>query len=173
MLSLGISAAGGFLGAHGKPDLRGAYGLHARELLLALHHLQSARGLNVILIGALETVTDDYGRTEHRLQAEGQRVPREIAGIVDIVVTMHWLEFRRRQAGAARLRLHFAQPVGLPGERSQSGKLEQLEPPDLGALIAKVLPPRANHGAAAAGAAVDPRHHRSTSQQAKEKTHDT
>ena len=77
----------------GKPDLRSAYGLHAREMLLALHHLQSARGLNVILVGALETATDDYGRTEHRLQAEGQRVPREIAGIVDIVVTMHWLNF--------------------------------------------------------------------------------
>ena len=64
------------------------------RFLLALHHLQSARGLNVILVGALETVTDEYGRIEHRLQAEGQRVPREIAGIVDIVVTMHWLEFR-------------------------------------------------------------------------------
>lgn len=60
----------------GKPDLRSAYGLHAREFLLALHHLQSARGLNIILIGALETVTDDYGRTEHQLQMEGQRVGR-------------------------------------------------------------------------------------------------
>ena len=77
----------------GKPDLRCAYGLHARELLLALHHLQSARGLNMILIGALETVTDDYGRIEHRLQAEGQRVPREIPGIVDVVITMNWIDF--------------------------------------------------------------------------------
>ena len=77
----------------GKPDLRSAYGLHAREFLLALHHLQSARGLNIILIGALETVTDDYGRTEHRLQMEGQRVGREIPGIVDIVITMDSIDF--------------------------------------------------------------------------------
>jgi AAA domain len=28
----------------GKPDQRGAYGLHAREFLLVLHHLQGARG---------------------------------------------------------------------------------------------------------------------------------
>jgi hypothetical protein len=62
----------------GKPDLRGAYGLHAREFLLALHHLQSARELNVILIGALETTTNEYGQMEHHLQAEGQRVPREM-----------------------------------------------------------------------------------------------
>ena len=62
-------------------------------MLLALHHLQGARGLNIILIGALESVTDDYGRVEHKLQAEGQRVPREIQGIVDLVVTMQWLDF--------------------------------------------------------------------------------
>ena len=102
----------------GKPDLRSAYGLHAREMLLALHHLQSARGLNIILIGALETVTDDYGRIEHRLQAEGQRVPREIAGIVDIVVTMNWIDFGDGKPARA-LRLHVAKSVGLPGERSQ------------------------------------------------------
>ena len=67
----------------GRSDQRAAYGHYAREFLLALHHLQSARKLNVVLIGALESVTDEYGRLEHRLQAEGQRVPREIAGIVD------------------------------------------------------------------------------------------
>jgi hypothetical protein len=77
----------------GRLDLRAAYGSHARDFLLALHHLQSARGKNVVLVGALETVTDDYGRTQHQLQAEGQRVPREIAGIVDIVATLHWLDF--------------------------------------------------------------------------------
>jgi AAA domain len=77
----------------GKPDQRSAYGLHAREFLLALYHLQGAQGLNVILIGALESVPDDYGRIEHRLQAEGQRVAREIGGIVDIVITMHSIDF--------------------------------------------------------------------------------
>jgi hypothetical protein len=46
----------------GKPDLRSAYGLHARELLLMVRHLQSANGLNIILC-TLETVVDDYGRS--------------------------------------------------------------------------------------------------------------
>ena len=58
-----------------------------------LRHLQSARGSNVFLIGAMERVTDDYGRTENRLQMEGQRVGREIGGIVDIVITMQAIDF--------------------------------------------------------------------------------
>ncbi len=132
----------------GKPDLRSAYGLHAREMLLALHHLQSARGLNVILIGALETVTDDFGRVEHRLQAEGQRVPREIAGIVDVVVTMHWLNFGDGTPAQRGFVCTSPNAWGYPA-KDRSGKLDQLEPPDLGALITKVLSRQANRGAAA------------------------
>ena len=120
----------------------------ARELLLGLHHLQSARGKNIILIGALETVTDDYGRVEHRLQAEGQRVPREILGIVDIVVTMNWIDFGDGKPTRAFV-CTSPNPWGYPA-KDRSGKLDQLEPPDLGALIKKILPARATHGAAAA-----------------------
>jgi hypothetical protein len=130
----------------GKPDQRGAYGLHAREFLLALHHLQGTHH-NVILVGALETVTDDYGRTEHRIQAEGQRVPREIAGIVDIVITMTWIDFGDGKPVRAFV-CTSPNPWGYPA-KDRSGKLEQIEPPDLGALITKVLPPRANHEATA------------------------
>ena len=118
-------------------------------MLFALHHLQSARGLNVILIGALETVNDEYGRVEHRLQAEGQRVPREIAGIVDVVVTMNWLNFNDDKPAERGFVCTSPNAWSFPG-KDRSGRLSQLEPPDLGALIAKVLPPRANPAAAAA-----------------------
>jgi hypothetical protein len=127
----------------GKLDLRGVYGAHARGLILPLHHLQSARGLNVILIGALETVTDDYGRVEHKLQAEGQRVPREILGIVDVVVTMNWIDFGDDKPIRGFV-CTSPNPWGYPA-KDRSGKLDQLEPPDLGKLIAKILPPPANH----------------------------
>jgi hypothetical protein len=127
----------------GKADLRSAYGLHAREFLLMLRHLQSARRLHIILVGALETVVDDYNRVEHRLQIEGQRVPREIPGIVDIVLTMNSIDF-----GDGKLIRAFVctspNPWGYPA-KDRSGRLEQIEPPDLGKLIAKILPPRANH----------------------------
>jgi hypothetical protein len=133
----------------GKPDTRGAYGLHAREFLLALHHLQSARELNVILIGALETATNEYGQIEHHLQGEGQRVPREIAGIVDIVVTMHWLDFGDGKPALRGFVCTPNNPWRYPA-KDRSGKLEMIEPPDLGAIIRKVVPQRANHSAAAA-----------------------
>jgi hypothetical protein len=133
----------------GKPDTRGAYGLHAREFLLALHHLQSARTLNIVLIGALETTTDDYGRIEHHLQAEGQRVPREIAGIVDIVLTMNWLDFGDAKPALRGFVCSSPNFWRFPA-KDRSGKLEMIEPPDLGALIRKVLPRQANHFNAAA-----------------------
>jgi hypothetical protein len=69
----------------GKKDLRGAYGLHAREMLAWLLHLQQARSANVIFVGILEAVTDDFNRTEHRLQLEGARTWRELPGVVDQV----------------------------------------------------------------------------------------
>ena len=130
----------------GRLDLRGVYGAHAREFLLALHHLQSARGKNIVLIGALETITDDYGRVEHKLQAEGQRVPREILGIVDIVATMNWIDFGDGKPTRAFV-CTSPNPWGFLG-KDRSGRLDQIEQPDLGKLIEKILLPRANHAAA-------------------------
>src|SRR6478672_6748723 len=46
----------------GAKDLRGAYGLHAREMLMWLHQLQHARGKHVVFVGILERVTDDFNR---------------------------------------------------------------------------------------------------------------
>jgi AAA domain len=128
----------------GRPDLRSAYGLHAREMLLALHHLQGARELNIILIGALETVTDEFGRTEHKLQAEGQRVPREILGIVDLVITMAMVDFNDGQPAQRAFVTTSPNPWKYPA-KDRSGRLEMIEPPNLSALITKVLPRQAGH----------------------------
>ena len=127
----------------GKPDLRSAYGLHAREFLLLLRHLQSARGFNIVLIGALETVVDDYNRITHQLQIEGQRVPRETPGIVDEVISMAQIDFGDGKPIRAFV-CTSPNPWGYPA-KDRSGKLDQIEPPDLGKLIAKLLPQRANH----------------------------
>jgi hypothetical protein len=132
----------------GKLDLRSVYGLHARELLLSLHHLQSARGKNIILIGAMETVADDYGRVEHKLQAERQRVPREILGIVDIVATYSWVVFGDGKPVRAFI-CTSPNPWQYPA-KDRSGRLDQAEAPDLGKLIQKILPARPSHDAAAA-----------------------
>ena len=128
----------------GKPDVRGAYGLLGREVIQALKHLQHARGKTVIFVGVLEKVTDEFGATTWQPQMEGTKAGRELPGIVDQVVSMQL--FGRDAKGdwtldetsaERRLVCRSGNPWGLPA-KDRSGRLDVTEPPDLGALIAKV-----------------------------------
>jgi hypothetical protein len=125
----------------GKRDLRGAYGSHAREMLSWLMHLQQARGINVIFVGVVETVIDDFNRTEHRLQLEGARTGRELPAIVDEVITYHWLDFG--DGVPTRSFICTAPNRWSYPAKDRSGRLDQFEPPDLGRLIDKLTKPRA------------------------------
>jgi AAA domain len=120
----------------GKKDLRGAYGLHAREMLGWLMHLQQARAVNVIFLGILETVTDEFNRTDHRLQMEGARTGRELPGIVDEVITMQWIDFGEGPPSRAFI-CTAPNPWRYPA-KDRSGQLEQIEEPDLGKLLTKL-----------------------------------
>jgi AAA domain len=122
----------------GAKDIRGAYGLHAREMLMWLHQLQHAREKNVILVGVLERVTDEFNHAEFRLQMEGQKVPREIGGIVDEIITMNWISFDDGKPTRAFV-CGSPNPWGYPA-KDRSGRLEQIEEPSLGRLIAKLIP---------------------------------
>jgi hypothetical protein len=120
----------------GKRDLRGSYGLHAREMVAWLMHLQQARAVNVVFLGILETVTDDYNRTEHRLQLEGARTSRELPAVVDQVITYNWIDF-----GDGALTRAFVCTTPNPWQfpaKDRSGRLEQIEEPHLGKLLAKL-----------------------------------
>jgi hypothetical protein len=120
----------------GKRDLRGAYGLHAREMVAWLMHLQQARTVNVVFLGILETVTDDYNRTEHRLQLEGARTGRELPAVVDQVITYNWVDF-----GDGVLTRAFVCTTPNPWQfpaKDRSGRLQQIEQPDLGRLLTKL-----------------------------------
>ena len=103
-------------GSGGKKDLRGAYGLHGRELMAWLLHLQQARAANVVLLGILETVVDDFNKAEHRLQLEGAKTGRELPGVVDQVVTMNWVDFDG--VPTRSVCLHIPEPVALAREGS-------------------------------------------------------
>jgi energy-coupling factor transporter ATP-binding protein EcfA2 len=127
----------------GKKDLRGAYGLHAREALALLMHIQQARDVNVVLLGVLETATDEFRHTEHRLQFEGARTGRELPAVVDEVITYHWVDFGDG-APLPPLRTFICTSPNnwnYPA-KDRSGKLEQFEPPDLGKLLNKLTKPR-------------------------------
>ena len=114
------------------------YGLHAREMILWLNQLQHARGLNIVFVGILEFVTDEFNRGVWQLQAEGAKTSRELPGIVDEIITYQFLDF----ADGKPLERGFVctSPNGwaFPA-KDRSGRLDPIEPPDLGRLLAKLI----------------------------------
>jgi hypothetical protein len=128
----------------GKPDVRGTYGLLAREVIALLKHLQHAPGKTVIFVGILERVIDDLNREQWQPQMEGGKAARELPGIVDQVVSMSLFEaegdgwrHEPTKGQARRLVCRSGNPYGLPA-KDRSGRLEVTEPPDLGALLTKI-----------------------------------
>jgi hypothetical protein len=118
--------------------------LLGREVIQALKHLQHAAGKTVIFVGVLEKVTDEFGTASWQPQMEGSKAGRELPGIVDQVMSMH-LFTRDADGGFAlaergetrRLVCRAGNPFGLPA-KDRSGRLDVTEPPDLGALLAKI-----------------------------------
>ena len=119
----------------GKLDTRAAYGLHGREMMQWLTHLQHIREKNVIFVGILDETTDDYSRKQYSLQIEGSKTGRELPGIVDEVITMAILTGEN-----GPYRAFVCQPLnewGYPA-KDRSGRLATLEEPHLGKLIEKM-----------------------------------
>ena len=128
----------------GKPDIRGAYGLMAREVIGLLKHLQHAPGKTTIMVGILEKVTDEFGRVTWQPQMEGGKAGRELPGIVDQVISMAL--FTRDGEGwrhdpdkgtERRLVCRAGNSFGLPA-KDRSGRLDETEPPDIAALLRKI-----------------------------------
>jgi AAA domain len=123
----------------GKKDTRGAYGLHAREMITWLQHLQHARGKNVVFVAILEKATDEFNATTWQPQMEGSRTGRELPGIVDQIVTMTWIDF----GDGAPVRSFVCtspNPWNYPA-KDRAGRLEQIEESHLGKLITKLIGP--------------------------------
>jgi hypothetical protein len=121
--------------AQGKPDLRGAYGLLGREMLAWITQLQHVRAKNVIFTCAMEQSKDDFGRLVWDPHLEGAKTGRELPGIVDEVISYTLLE----DGEGGQYRAFVTQkdnPYGLPA-KDRSGRLDLIEEPDLGKLIAK------------------------------------
>ena len=128
----------------GKPDVRGAYGLLAREVIALLKHLQHAPGKTVIFVGILECVVDEFNRERWQPQMEGGKAGRELPGIVDQVISMSlfvedgegW-RHEPAKGPARRLVCRSGNPYGLPA-KDRSGNLNVTEPP-VGLKAAELL----------------------------------
>jgi hypothetical protein len=123
----------------GAKDIRSVYGLHAREMLLWLHQLQHVREKNVVFVGILERVVDEFNRPEFALQMEGAKTGRELPGIVDQIITMNWIDFGDGKPTRAFV-CTSPNPWNYPA-KDRAGRLEQIEKPHLGELIAKLIGP--------------------------------
>jgi len=119
----------------GKPDNRGAYGLLGQEMITALTHLQHARGKNVVFVAILDEKVDDFNRRVFVPQIEGNKTALELPGIVDLVVTL--AELKAEDGSEYRAFVtHTVNPWSLPA-KDRSGRLDMVEEPHLGRLIAK------------------------------------
>lgn len=119
----------------GKPDMRGAYGLLGREMLAWVTQLQHVRTKNVIFTCAMEQAKDDFGRMVWEPHIEGSKTGRELPGIVDEVISLTLMDFGDGQPVRAFV-TNKDNALGLPA-KDRSGRLEPIEEPHLGKLIAK------------------------------------
>jgi GTPase SAR1 family protein len=123
----------------GKKDLRATYGLHARSMLGWLNQLQHARERTVVFVCVLERHVDDSNIATWQPQIEGGKTGRELPAIVDEIITMQWIDFGDRKPVRAFVCTN-PNRWGYPA-KDRSGRLEQLEPPNLGRLIEKLTRP--------------------------------
>ena len=123
----------------GRKDLRAVYGLHARSMLGWLNQLQHARERTVVFVAVLERHVDDLNIASWQPQLEGAKTGRELPAIVDEIITMQWVDFGDRKPVRAFVTTN-PNPWNYPA-KDRSGRLDQIEPPNLGALIEKLAGP--------------------------------
>ncbi len=120
----------------GKPDIRGAYGLHGREMIAWLTHLQHTRSKNIWFVGILDEKLDDFNRKVFVPQIDGAKTGLELPGIVDEVISM--VELKDDEGAPYRAFIcQTLNPFGFPA-KDRSGRLDMIEEPDLGRLMDKI-----------------------------------
>jgi hypothetical protein len=140
--SWGLTQPEAFSQKTGKQDTLGAYGLLGREMIKWLTHLQHSPK-SIVVVGILDRMEDDLKRVSFVPQIEGSKAAREIAGIFDQVLTLDYVHDTNGKPivteGKKSRCFYCTQDngMGFPA-KDRSGRLEELEPPDLGALIHKI-----------------------------------
>ena len=119
--------------------MRGAYGLHGREMIGWITHLQHTRAKDVFFVGILDEKLDDFNRKIFVPQIDGAKTGLELPGIVDEVLTM------TEMADAENVlhRVFVCQtmnPWTYPA-KDRLGRLDIVEEAHLGRLIAKISEP--------------------------------
>ena len=120
----------------GYKDLRSIYGIHGRAMIGWLNQLQHIRNRTVVFVAVLEKHVDDRNIATWQPQIEGAKTIRELPAIVDEIITMNWVDFGDHKPVRAFVCTNpnaWSYPA-----KDRSGRLDQFEPPNLGALIEKL-----------------------------------
>jgi AAA domain len=120
----------------GKKNLLGTYGLMGREMIGWLNQLQFARGKNVIFVGILEKEIDEFKQVHWDLQIDGAKTGKELPGIVDQILTLQFIDFgdgKPVRAFVCDQPNQWFYPA-----KDRAGKLDMIEEPHLGRLLAKI-----------------------------------
>lgn len=121
-------------------DMRGAYGLLARDMMRMLSHIQHNPDKNIIFVGILDELQDDFNRVYYQPQMEGGKVAREISGILDLVLTMDNLKHVDKDNKETIHKVFYTNQMnefGYPA-KDRSGKLEPIEKADLSRVFSKI-----------------------------------
>ena len=129
----------------GKKDMRSAYGLHGQEMVKWLTIIQHTAGKSTIVVGILDRIVDDMHRVSWEPQIEGGKTGRELPGIFDQVMTLQYIlredgtPWVNEATGEQYRGIYTSNgnAYGYPA-KDRTGRLDPIEPPDLGALIRKV-----------------------------------
>ena len=121
----------------GKPDARGAYGLHGREMISWLTHLQHTRSKNIWFVGILDEKLDDFNRKYYQPQIEGSKTGLELPGIVDQVITMAEVQLEEKGNSYRAFICQTINQFNYPA-KDRSRRLEAIEEPHLGRLMEKI-----------------------------------
>ena len=118
-------------------------------MISALTHLQHVRDKHVVFVAILEEKTDEFNRRYFAIQLEGSKTALELPGVIDEVITLALLRPDAPAEGtdtttpapeAAKpfraFVTHTDNPWGYPA-KDRSGRLDAIEEPHLGKLIAK------------------------------------
>ncbi|MDR1333906.1 MAG: ATP-binding protein [Holosporaceae bacterium] len=121
---------------NGKPDTRSAYGLLAGEMSAWLSQFQHIPDKDIIIVGLLESKTDDFNRTTWVPQIEGSKTTLEIPAILDEVISMVTI---KNETGKLERKFvcRTLNAAGYPA-KDRSGRLDETEDAHLGKLLRKI-----------------------------------
>ena len=80
-----------------------------------------------------------------QLQAEGSKTSRELPGIVDQIITYQFLDFGDGKPPMRGFVCTSPNPWNFPA-KDRSGRLDQIEQPDLGKLLSKLTTSKRANG---------------------------